>query len=56
MARLSLPFGRTPLSAVAFTGDGRLLVSTWDPRGRFGLVDAASGRLLADHAVAGSWS
>jgi len=57
VAQLALPFGRVPLSAVAFPGDAsHLVVSTWDPHGRFGVVDAASGRLLADRAVAGRWS
>lgn len=55
-ARLELPFGRNPLSAIAFQENDRLVVSTWDPRGRFGLLDAENGKLLADHAVAGSWS
>jgi hypothetical protein len=55
-SRLVRPFGATPLSAVAFAPDGRLVVSTWDPRGRFGVVDPESGALLAEHAVAGRWS
>jgi WD40 repeat protein len=55
-ARLSRPFGATPLSAVAFAGDDRVVVATWDPIGRFGVVDCASGSAKSEHSVAGSWS
>jgi WD40 repeat protein len=56
IARLARPFGPTPLSSVAFAGAERIVVASWDPRGRFGSVDAASGKLLGDHVVAGRWA
>jgi WD40 repeat protein len=50
---LTRPFGPTPISSVAFLpGANALAVATWDPRGRFGLVDARSGELLVEHALA----
>jgi WD40 repeat protein len=55
-ARLSRPFGATPLSAVAFADEANLVVATWDPRGRFGVVDCANGAAKVEHAVAGRWS
>jgi WD40 repeat protein len=56
LARLARPFGATPLSAVAFEGSERLVVTSWDPRGRFGRVDVSSGKLLDEHVVSGRWS
>jgi WD40 repeat protein len=56
-ARLVRPFGATAISAVAFAGDaGAVVVATWDPCGRFGVVDCASAELRSEHAVAGRWS
>jgi WD40 repeat protein len=55
-ARLSRPFGGTPLSAVAFADEASVVVATWDPAGRFGVVDRASGAAKIEHAVAGRWS
>jgi WD40 repeat protein len=54
--RLTRPFGAVPLSTVAFApADGALVVATWDPHGRFGLVDPASGEAKSVHALARSW-
>jgi hypothetical protein len=32
------------------------VVTSWDPRGRFGRVDVASGKLLDEHVVSGRWA
>jgi WD40 repeat protein len=50
------PFGAVPLSAVAFApGDAAVVVATWDPHGRFGVVDVANGEAKCEHALARSW-
>jgi WD40 repeat protein len=54
--RLARPFGAVPLSTVAFSpGDETLVVATWDPHGRYGLVDVANGEAKIVHALARSW-
>jgi hypothetical protein len=45
-----------PLSSVAFASSEALVVATWDPVGRFGVVDCSSGAAKSEHAVAGRWS
>jgi WD40 repeat protein len=53
--RLTRPFGAVPLSTVAFTpGDTSVVVSTWDPHGRYGAVAVASGEIEIVHALARS--
>jgi WD40 repeat protein len=56
LARLARPFGATPISSVAFADPARIVAASWDPRGRFGSVDAGSGKLLSEHVVAGRWA
>jgi WD40 repeat protein len=52
--RLLRPFGGTAVSAVRFAPDGhRLWVSTWDPRGRFGVVDVEAAPEVHDACVTG---
>jgi WD40 repeat protein len=54
--RLARPFGTVPLSTVAFApSGGAVVVATWDPHGRFGLVDVANGEAKSAHALARSW-
>jgi WD40 repeat protein len=54
--RLARPFGAVPLSTVAFApGDEVVVVASWDPHGRFGLVDVANGEAESVHALARSW-
>jgi WD40 repeat protein len=54
--RLARPFGAVPLSTVAFEpAGGAVVVATWDPHGRFGLVDVANGEAKSEHALARSW-
>jgi WD40 repeat protein len=54
--RLARPFGAVPLSTVAFAPrDEAVVVATWDPHGRFGLVDVANGEAKSVHALARSW-
>jgi WD40 repeat protein len=54
--KLARPFGAVPLSTVAFApGEGAVVVATWDPHGRFGLVDVANGEAKRVHALARSW-
>ena len=54
--RLARPFGAVPLSTVAFApGDEAVVVASWDPHGRYGLVDVANGELKSEHALARSW-
>ena len=54
--RLARPFGAVPLSTVAFApGGGAVVVATWDPHGRYGLVDLANGDAKVSHALARSW-
>ena len=54
--RLSRPFGAVPLSTVAFApGDETVVVASWDPHGRFGVVDVANGEVKSVHALARSW-
>jgi WD40 repeat protein len=56
-AKLTRPFGATPLSSVAFAPDGsELVVAAWDAAGHFGRVDAASGELRSESSVAGCWT
>jgi WD40 repeat protein len=54
--KLARPFGAVPLSTVAFApGGGAVVVATWDPHGRFGIVDVANGEAKSAHALARSW-
>jgi WD40 repeat protein len=54
--RLTRPFGAVPLSTVAFLpGDEAVVVASWDPHGRYGLVDLANGQAKSEHALARSW-
>ena len=54
--RLARPFGAVPLSTVAFApGDETVVVASWDPHGRFGVVDVANGEAKSVHALARSW-
>ncbi len=54
--RWARPFGAVPLSTVAFApGDETLVVASWDPHGRFALVDVANGAAKSEHALARSW-
>ena len=54
--RLARPFGAGPLSTLAFApGDASLVVATWDPYGRFGVVDVANGEARSEHRLARSW-
>jgi WD40 repeat protein len=55
-ARLARPFGAVPLSTVAFApGDEAVVVASWDPYGRFGVVDVANGEAKSEHRLARSW-
>jgi WD40 repeat protein len=54
--RLARPFGAVPLSTVAFApGDGAVVVASWDPHGRFGVIDVANGQAKSEHRLARSW-
>ena len=54
--RLARPFGAVPLSTVAFApGDEAVVVASWDPHGRYGLVGVANGEAKSEHALARSW-
>jgi WD40 repeat protein len=54
--RLARPFGAVPLSTVAFMPrDEGVVVASWDPHGRFGVVSAANGEAKSVHALARSW-
>lgn len=52
--RLVRPFGSVAVSQVRFSPRGdELIVSTWDPSGRLGAVDAATGRLRREIRLTG---
>lgn len=52
--RLVRPFGAIAISQVCFAPSGsELYVSTWDPRGRLGVLAAASGEPLGEIALTG---
>jgi WD40 repeat protein len=54
--RLTRPFGAVPLSTVAFVpGDAAVVVASWDPHGRFGVIDLANGQAKCEHRLARSW-
>jgi WD40 repeat protein len=54
--RLARPFGAVPLSTVAFApGDAAVVVASWDPHGRFGVIDVANGQAKSEHRLARSW-
>jgi len=54
--RLARPFGAVPLSTVAFApGFASVVVASWDPHGRFGVIELGSGQAKSEHRLARSW-
>ena len=53
--RLGRPFGAVPLSTVAFAADpAAIVLASWEPQGRFGVIGVANGQAKSEHRLARS--